>query len=68
MARQRCSFSGKDNFPSKLEAELAIADIHRSNSHNRHRMFREEPQRAYLCRCGKWHITSQSESENRESA
>jgi hypothetical protein len=69
MARPKCSISGKDKFPSQLEAELAIADIHRSNSHHRHRKFREEPQRAYECdRCGSWHITSQSESENRASA
>lgn len=60
MARQVCKFSGKDRYPNKLECDLAIADIHRSNNHNRHRKFREEPTRSYQCEaCKGWHMTSQ---------
>lgn len=61
MARQVCERTGKVIFPNKLEAELALADIHRSNSHNRHRKYREEPARVYCCEyCVHWHMTSRS--------
>jgi hypothetical protein len=60
MARRKCSTTGKDRFPNKLECDLAIVDIHRSNSHNRHRKYRDEPTRSYRCEfCGGWHMTSQ---------
>ena len=64
MARSKCNRTQKDKFPSRLEADLAIADIQRSNNHNRHRKYREEPQRSYNCEfCGSWHMTSQLELE-----
>lgn len=64
MARRKCSTTGKDRFPSKLEAELAIADIQRRNKSNRRRKFREEPSRSYRCEfCGTYHLTSQSKNE-----
>jgi hypothetical protein len=70
MARKKCRQTLKDRFSSELEANMTIADIHRSNSHNRHRRFREEPTRSYSCEfCGDWHITSQpkrSESQVRQ--
>lgn len=61
MARKTCPAEQKPRFPSQLEAEIAKADIHRSNNHNRHRKFREEPSRVYPCtHCGGWHLTSKS--------
>ena len=68
MTRRIC-VTGKQIFPNQLEADLAIADVHRSNSHHRHRKYREEPQRSYKCNhCTGWHFTSSPlETENRES-
>lgn len=65
MPRKHCSKDNKPSFPNELEANLAIADIQRSNSHNRHRKFREEPTRSYPCgTCQGWHITSQLDRES----
>lgn len=64
MARSKCSKVGKDKFPNKLEADLAIVDIQISNSHHRRRKYRDEPQRSYLCgSCKHWHMTKQPELE-----
>lgn len=71
MARPRCSHDNKDRFPNKLECDLAIVDIQRSNNHHRHRKFRDEPVRSYQCgHCGGWHMTSKAadlESPDRRS-
>lgn len=62
MARRKCLRTGKPMFPNKLEADLAIADTQRSNSHHRRRKFRDEPTRSYECEfCHSWHLTSQAE-------
>lgn len=63
MARSRCAATGKDRFPNKLEASLAIADIQRSNNYNRKRKFRDEPTRSYRCEfCGDHHMTSRAKN------
>lgn len=71
MARQKCTRGSKDRYPSKLECDLAIADIQRSNNHHRRRKYRDEPVRSYQCEfCGGWHMTSQvadKESPDRRS-
>lgn len=64
MARRFCSIANKDSFPNELEANLALADIHRSNAHHRRRKYREEPVRSYPCdSCGGWHLTSMTLDE-----
>ncbi len=69
MGRQICPSTGKVAFPNRLEAELALADIHRSNSHHRHRKYRDESVRVYCCQyCDSWHMTSTPATENRDSA
>jgi hypothetical protein len=69
MARRICSRTGKQRFPTQMEADLAVASIHSTNAHHRHRKYRDEPQRSYRCEfCGDWHFTSQGRSENRDSA
>lgn len=69
MGRKYCSTANKLRFPNRLEAELALADIQRSIAHNRHRKFRDEPTRVYVCEfCKDYHLTSRSESRNRRSA
>ena len=70
MPRPNCTTSTKKRFPNRLEAELALADIHRSNSHHRHHRYREEPIRSFECdSCGGWHLTSMTleEYENRRT-
>lgn len=69
MARRKCSRTGKPMFPNELEANLALADIQRSNAHHRRRKYREEPVRSYPCEfCHQWHLTSQDKNQNRVSA
>lgn len=64
MARSRCAKTGKTRYPDKLEADLAMADTLRSNSHHRHRKYRDEPTRSYECgACHGWHLTSMTEEE-----
>lgn len=64
MARSKCLKTGKDRYPDKLECDLAIADIQRSNNHHRRRKYRDEPSRSYECNfCSSWHMTSQPERE-----
>lgn len=59
MARPICTATGKLRFPDKLEADLALADTQRSNTHHRRRKYREEPIRSYLCNaCKGHHLTS----------
>lgn len=58
---RKCASTGKSKYASKLEAELAKADIHSVNTQNRRRKFREEPSRSYRCGvCGGWHLTSRA--------
>lgn len=67
MARRKCSTTGKDRFPSSMEANLAIADVQLNAKHHRKGKYREEPTRAYCCEfCRGWHMTS-SESRNAEA-
>lgn len=62
MARATCTRNQKPRFPNKLECDLAIAAIHLTNVHHRHRKSREEPTRSYECEfCSGWHMTSQPE-------
>lgn len=64
MPRPACSTTKKDKFPNELEANLALADIQRSNTHHRRRKYRDEPTRSYLCgACGGWHLTSMTRDE-----
>lgn len=54
----------KAKYDSKLEAQLALADIHRSNTHHHRRKYREEPIRSYQCdKCKGWHLTSMTSEE-----
>lgn len=61
MARPKCAVTDKDRFPSRLEAQLALADIVSNSVHHRRQTNRELPDRTYLCEfCGSWHMTSKS--------
>lgn len=69
MARKICSKTGKTKYPTRLEAQLAMADIQRSNAHHHHRKYREEPVRVYPCEhCSQWHMTSQTENRRTVSS
>lgn len=59
MPRFTCSVTKKERFSDRLDAELALADIHRMNTHHRRRKYRDEPIRSYFCNCCRgWHLTS----------
>lgn len=61
MATRKCSKSGKDRYPSKIEADLAIANVKKNVTFHRKQKYREEPTRSYRCGfCGGWHMTSRS--------
>lgn len=60
----KCTPTQKIRYKDQMEAELALADIHRSNSHHHRRKYREEPVRSYLCgACKGWHLTSMTQEE-----
>lgn len=62
MAYRKCSRADKERFPSRLEANLAIARIASNVKHHRKGPQRDsEPTRSYQCEfCSGWHMTSQS--------
>jgi hypothetical protein len=59
MARPRCSASNKEKFPNKLECQLAIANIGKTQAKHRKQKYRETPTGSYKCpSCGAHHMTS----------
>ena len=58
---KKCERTGKEQFRTKLDAELKRSSLsQRAHKHRKNR-FREEATRSYRCEfCGKWHLTSQA--------
>ncbi|MEE5987578.1 hypothetical protein L1O48_02500 [Ligilactobacillus equi] len=55
--RSTCA-SHKIQFPSKLEAMIALVKCQEEHHFHRHKSFQHEPIRVYHCQlCGYWHLT-----------
>lgn len=68
MARPKCPKTGKQRFPTQLDAQLTMATIQSNIKHRRKMKFREEPVRTYRCpHCGGFHLSSQSRNKNRRT-
>jgi hypothetical protein len=48
-SRTKCGQTGLTSYTSQLEAQLALAAIHKKNSMGRHRANRDEPTTTFRC-------------------
>ena len=54
---RRCSITNLVRYPDRLEAEIALSNIHSQNARNNHRAFRDEPTETFYCTyCGSHHL------------
>lgn len=58
----KCPYKGKRRFPNRREAEAALTTIWRHGWKRPGPM----PCRAYECKCGRWHLTSEDRHHRHE--